>query len=66
MTVGSFGIVQKIRRKSDGRHLVWKILNYGNMGAKEKEQLVQEVNILRDMKHENIVKYVDRIIDKEK
>jgi hypothetical protein len=46
LTVGSFGIVQKILKKSNGEYFVWKILNYGNMGAKEKLQLVSEVNIL--------------------
>ena len=34
------------------------------MSEKEKEQLVQEVNILRDLRHSNIVRYYDRIIDK--
>ena len=33
---GSFGIVSKIKRKSDGRILVWKELNYGKMSEKEK------------------------------
>ena len=33
---GSFGYVSKIRRKSDGRVLVWKELNYGKMNEKEK------------------------------
>lgn len=33
---GSFGVVSKIRRKSDGRVLVWKELNYGKMNEKEK------------------------------
>jgi len=35
------------------------------MNEKEKNQLVNEVNILREMKHPFIVKYVDRIIDKD-
>jgi len=34
---GSFGSVSKIRRKADGRILVWKELNYGRMGEKEKQ-----------------------------
>ena len=34
---GSFGQVHKIRRKSDGRVLVWKELDYGRMGEKEKQ-----------------------------
>jgi serine/threonine protein kinase len=33
---GSFGTVSKIRRKADGRTLVWKELNYGKMSEKEK------------------------------
>ena len=56
----------KIKRKSDGKVLVWKELNYGKMAEKEKQQLVSEVNILRDLKHPNIVRYYDRIIDKQK
>lgn len=44
--------------------MVWKELNYGKMSEKEKQQLVSEVNILRDLKHPNIVQYYDRIIDK--
>lgn len=63
---GSFGIVCKIKRKSDGRILVWKELNYGKMSEKEKQQLVSEVNILRELRHPNIVRYYDRIIDKNK
>jgi hypothetical protein len=33
---GSFGVVSKIKRKADGRVLVWKELNYGRMNEKEK------------------------------
>lgn len=35
------------------------------MSEKEKQQLVSEVNILRELRHTNIVRYYDRIIDKE-
>lgn len=63
---GSFGIVSKIRRKSDGKIFVWKALNYGQMSDKEKQLLVNEVNILRELDHPNIVKYFDRILVKEK
>lgn len=34
---GLFGSVSKIKRKSDGRILVWKELNYGKMSEKEKQ-----------------------------
>jgi len=62
--LGSFGAVSKIRRKSDGKILCWKELEYGKMSEKEKQQIVAEVNILRELKHCNIVRYYDRIIDK--
>ena len=63
--IGSFGKVCKIKRKSDGKVLVWKEMNYGKMSSKEKELVVGEVNILRDLKNPFIVKYYDRIIDRE-
>mgnify|MGYP002622748365 CR=1 FL=1 len=65
LNAGSFGKVSKIRRKSDNKILVWKELYYGNMSEKEKQQLVAEVNILRELRHPNIVRYYDRIIDKQ-
>ncbi|XP_029318467.1 LOW QUALITY PROTEIN: serine/threonine-protein kinase Nek2 [Cottoperca gobio] len=61
---GSYGKCQKIRRKSDGKILVWKELDYGTMAEGEKQMLVSEVNLLRELKHPNIVRYYDRIIDR--
>ncbi|XP_006002476.1 serine/threonine-protein kinase Nek2 [Latimeria chalumnae] len=61
---GSYGKCQKIRRKSDGKILVWKELDYGTMSEGEKQMLVSEVNLLRELKHPNIVRYYDRIIDR--
>lgn len=62
---GTFGTVHKIQRKEDGEIMVWKELRYGKMNEKEKKQLVDEVNILRQLNHKHIVKYFDRIIDRE-
>lgn len=62
---GSFGTCQKIMRKADKKLLVWKLVEFGSMGEKEKESLVGEVNMLRELQHPNIVKYYDRIIDRE-
>ena len=45
--------------------LVWKELNYGEMTEHEKEMLVCEVNLLRELKHANIVRYYDRVIDRK-
>lgn len=61
---GSFGTVEKIRRKLDGKIMCWKSINFGQMSEKEKTQLVAEVNIMRELKSPFIVKYYDRIVDK--
>jgi NIMA (never in mitosis gene a)-related kinase len=34
------------------------------MNERQKQQLINEVNILKDLKHENIVKYYDKVLDK--
>ena len=62
---GNFGKIFKIRRKQDNKILIWKELDYGQMTSKEKEQIVTEVNILRELNHPNIVKYYERVIDKK-
>ena len=62
---GNFGSISKILRKSDNKILVWKELDYGLMSEKEKQNIVSEVNILKDLHHPNIVQYYDRIIDKK-
>ncbi|NXJ42754.1 NEK2 kinase, partial [Ciconia maguari] len=61
---GSYGKCRKVRRKADGKILVWKELDYGSMTEAEKQMLVSEVNLLRELRHPNIVRYYDRIIDK--
>lgn len=45
--------------------MVWKELNYGRMNEKEKQQIVAEVNILRDLQHPSIVQYHHHFIDKK-
>lgn len=62
---GSFGTVTLVRRKADGKALVWKELDYGKMTEREKKHVVTEVNLLRELRHPYIVKYCDRIIDKQ-
>jgi NIMA (never in mitosis gene a)-related kinase len=62
---GSFGLIRKVRRKQDGKVLVRKEISYKTMSTAQKKQLVTEVNLLRELKHPNIVRYYERIVDKE-
>ncbi|KAG1732608.1 kinase-like domain-containing protein [Suillus occidentalis] len=62
---GSFGIIRKVRRKSDGQLLARKELNFERMSDRDRKQIVAEVNILKDLHHENIVRYHDRHVDRD-
>ena len=41
---------------------VWKELDYSSASEGDKKMLVTEVNLLRELKHQHIVRYIDRII----
>ena len=41
-------------------------MEYGCMSESEKQMLVSEVNLLRELKHQHIVRYYDRIIDRSR
>ncbi|KAG8678900.1 G2-specific serine/threonine protein kinase, partial [Ceratobasidium sp. 394] len=62
---GSFGLIRKVRRKADGALLARKELNFERMTERDRKQIVAEVNILKDLKHDNIVRYHDRYVDRE-
>ncbi|KAK0640228.1 G2-specific protein kinase nim-1 [Lasiodiplodia hormozganensis] len=58
---GSFGIIRKVRRRSDGYVLCRKEISYSKMSQKEREQLQAELSILKELRHPNIVQYIDRV-----
>ncbi|KAG8805790.1 G2-specific serine/threonine protein kinase [Serendipita sp. 399] len=62
---GSFGVIRKVRRKEDSAIYARKELNFERMSDRDKKQIVAEVNILKDLNHENIVRYHDRFVDSE-
>ncbi|KAL8968343.1 MAG: hypothetical protein Q9183_002505 [Haloplaca sp. 2 TL-2023] len=57
---GSFGIIRRVRRNTDGRILCRKEVSYIKMGQKEREQLHAEFSILASLRHPNIVAYYHR------
>ncbi|KAJ7066596.1 kinase-like protein [Mycena amicta] len=62
---GSFGIIRKVRRKSDGKIFARKELNFERMTERDRKQIVSEVNILKDLDHTHIVRYHDRYVDRD-
>ncbi|KAH6880334.1 kinase-like protein [Coprinopsis sp. MPI-PUGE-AT-0042] len=62
---GSFGIIRKVKRKSDGMIFARKELNFERMSERDRKQIVSEVNILKDLNHEHIVRYHDRHVDRD-
>ena len=44
--------------------LVWKETEYSQLSEAAKQNLVLEVNLLRELRHDNIVRYYDRVVDK--
>ncbi|TQW00608.1 hypothetical protein V2A60_001677 [Cordyceps javanica] len=57
---GSFGIIRKVRRKTDGFIMCRKEISYLRMSQKEREQLHAEFQILSHLRHANIVAYYHR------
>jgi NIMA (never in mitosis gene a)-related kinase len=53
---GSFGKVSKIMRKSDHKILIWKELKFADISEKEKDFITNEISILKELDHPNIVK----------
>lgn len=64
---GSFGVVRKVRQKSDGQLFVRKEIEYHSMNTQERNQLISELRILRELNHPNIVKYCrhDHLMNKK-
>ncbi|KAF9038178.1 kinase-like domain-containing protein, partial [Panaeolus papilionaceus] len=62
---GSFGIIRKVKRKSDGTILARKELNFERMSERDRKQIVAEVNILKELNHVHIVRYYDRYVDRD-
>ncbi|EEB08437.1 NEK/NEK2 protein kinase Fin1 [Schizosaccharomyces japonicus yFS275] len=61
---GSFGEIHKVRRVHDGTILARKEIYFGNISRQEKQYIADEVNILRNLSHPNIVEYCGEEINR--
>ncbi|XP_061560572.1 serine/threonine-protein kinase Nek2-like [Phycodurus eques] len=63
VSMDSNGRCQKIRRKRDGKLLLWKEVFYDTLSESETQTLMSEVKRLKKLKHPNIVRCYDCIVD---
>ena len=62
---GMTGKVYKAKHKKENRFYAIKKLNFNEINEKEKIAIQDEVNLLKQLKHPNIVTYKDSFFDKE-
>jgi NIMA (never in mitosis gene a)-related kinase len=62
---GTFGVIRRVKRLSDGKIFARKELKFERMSDRDRKQIVSEVNILRTLAHDNIVRYEERFVDRE-
>ena len=62
---GMSGKVYKAKHKKENRFYAIKKLNFNEINEKERIAIQDEVNLLKQLKHPNIVTYKDSFFDKE-
>lgn len=62
---GMTGKVYKAKNKKENRFYAIKKLNFNEINEKERIAIQDEVNLLKQLKHPNIVTYKDSFFDKE-
>lgn len=58
---GTFSIVYKVKRKTDGKIFAAKVVNLNNKDFtdKEKKNILNEVRLLASINHPNIIRYIE-------
>lgn len=62
---GMYAKVYKALNKEENKYYAIKCLNFKDITEKERLSIETEVNLLKKLKHPNIVLYKDSFIDKE-
>ena len=63
--IGSFGQALLVQSVIDRKYYVMKIINVGNMEKKQKQDALNEVWVLKAMKHPYIITYRESFMDKK-
>lgn len=62
---GTFGTCFKVRDKENGNLYAWKGMDYDELSESQKESLVSEIKVLRQLQHPNIVQYYHHLVNYE-
>ena len=62
---GSYGIVYRVKRKSDGVVYALKEADVRKMSPVERMDAVNEIRLLASVKHQNVVRYHEAFLDGE-
>jgi serine/threonine protein kinase len=62
---GMFGQVFLVKHKIEGKYYAMKKINFRDLSDKDRVNLENEVQVLKDLRHPNIVTYKDSFFDKE-
>lgn len=61
---GSFGYAMLVQTVSDRKHYVMKVIDVSKMDRKQKEEALNEVHVLKAMRHPYIVTYRESFMNK--
>lgn len=63
---GTCGTCFKVKNRKNDEIFVWKSIDYNRIHNEGTEEtIITEINLLRDLRHPNIVRYYDHIIHEE-
>lgn len=62
---GSYGVVNKVLSNIDNRIYVMKRINIKHVKQKHQKEALKEAQILRKVRHPNIIKYYTSFVDDE-
>ena len=60
---GKFSVVHCTRRRADGLSVALKTIQIFEMGTKERNECMNEIQLLQKMQHPHIIQYLDCVIE---
>lgn len=62
---GAFGVALLVKSLVDGKYYAMKVIKVGSMDKKQRKDSLNEVMVLKEMKHPNIITYRESFMHKK-